>query len=813
LSALSNFCDWALFYSIESDYSQPELKSGLIGGTRDGWLRFPWAKGVLKGVVIPTRGPYSSTPPCQEKNSFGLYTLYSIKGGLPKPSHEKCLKSLELHRETTTGGGVTPEPILLLARRFSEQYRSEFKPNPNEISLTNSSSSTYEYSRSDGGRGEFMKDTFIRTLNGLLERTHYQGSFTALGGIWNFESGFLQDASLGTPMMKEFSVLFLLDDACREGWVPRPTEEPLEGGPYTGRYTAPPRISFEDFDPKPYPARAVTVEEQGNKARVVTPAASVVASLLHLMRTYCYSSLKKDPEVGTISGDGTLVSFMKRANKFLESRDEAFLKDRVLLSLDLTRATDTFHMDVSSQLLSGYLSDPSTPLLVRVLGPLSTSSMEVLYEDLEDDVEPMATSRGIPMANPSSWFLLNLFNRFFWELSGALLREAPGRTIDQIIRNLLKGRFSKMKFRRTGGDPLTSRCGDDQISLTTKRRALLFERLLPFGGAIISAGVHMRSASFGTYTKQMCFLDRKSKKLRFLDILRVRSLSTPDSRLPGKKEVPPSWSRGIAASRELAWWTGPVYAGASTYLWWRYHEFLESAIRLKIEPWLPRKFGGLEFPHFRKEIQFLSPKTSRMLSILFRSDYNIENLLSLESLGSLWDPSYSGDLGKKTNKVVKYVLSRGSFMNIERARADGFLNGVETEIYPKWWTLAPIEERMKEHGWMPLKDYLSDLRGQVQGLLSWSSDLPAIEKVPSLRAISRKFLQTRSKILSRDSHVYQKLQAASYDELCKRLDWKLKVVYVWGSPSMILDFILAGKADELEIEGEDMETHTTPWAT
>jgi len=782
LSRVASLCDWALYYSIESDYSRPEVESGTIGATRDGWVLFPWAKGVLRGLLLPTKGPYSPEGASSERNSFHLYTLYSVKGGLPVPSQEKCKKSLELHQETTTSGGVTSEGLLNLAEDFAELYRSEFPPSSRAITLTNTSSSTYDFSRREGGRAAFVRGVLSETLEGLKCRTHYIGSHTAIGGYWDFLPAFLEGPE-SNMILRDYSVLFLLERARGMGFVPEPVGDLIEGEPYTGRYRSPPTISLDGFEPKPYPTRAVAVEEQGNKARVVTPADSVVATLLHLVRTYCYSSLKKDPEVGTISGEGTLVSFMKRANKALEKADDEFLEKRVVMSLDLSRATDTFHQDLITRLCRGYLKDPTTPSVVRILSPLATSPMEVEYEDLDTSV----TNRGIAMANPSSWFFLNLFNRFFWELSGALLRAFPRLSVKGILKEVEGGRLKDVTFRGTPGDPLTSRCGDDQISFTTAKRALLFEGLLPMGGAIISPGVHAKSRNLGTYTKQVCILDRVQKRFRFLDILRVRSLSTPDSRLPGKKEVPPSWSRGIAASKELAWWKDPVYAGACTYLHWRYAEFLRLVISLKIEPWVPRKFGGLEYPHYKRELKFLSPKTPRMISILLRADYNVSNLLSMERLGGLWDPQYSGDLGRKSDEVVSAVLAQCDFTHIERARADGLLDGVPVEVYPQWWTLTPIEEKLKESSWFPLKDFLQDLRGLVQGQLSWNSELPAIQKVPSLRAVARKFHKLRQEILSRDTYQYQDLQSSTFDELCKRLDWKTKVVFVRDTASRNLE--------------------------
>jgi len=813
MTRLSSLSDWALYYAVESDYSHPEIVGGLLGETRDGWLTFPWAKGVLDGKLIPSRGPHAGERPDPEKNAFHLYSLYSLKGALPTPSKKKVISSLEKHRDTLTSGGTTPRCVLEAARGFMKSYRRNFPPEYSSPHLTVNSSAIYERPRSQGGRGSWIVDQVKGTLELMKEISTRQkvlpppggfpdefaglrqgdvGTYNGLGESWKpFGSRTLQNRYYSLTLAKKFTILTLLDQACEEGWVPRPKGELIEGGPYSGSYKAPPESNLEGFVATPYEVRPSVVEEQGFKARVITISPGVVTTLLHLVRTYCYSSLAKDPEVGTISGEGTLVSFMKRVSRFLKDKPPEFLEKRVLMSLDLSRATDTFHADLCRELLDGFLEDPATPRVVKILAPLANSPLRILYEDLDDE-GPFLTNRGIPMGNPSSWFLLNSFCRFHWELAGYLAARFPKKPVEWIVRNLRDGGISGINLKASMGDPMSSGCGDDRISLTKKRRALIFEAILPLSGAIISPGVHLRSDTFGVYTKQLCILERSKMRVRFVDILRSRSLSTPDSRLPGKKEVPPSWSRGVAASRELAWWHGSVYQGASTFVWWRYHEFIERCITLGLEPWLPRKFGGLEFPHYLRKLEFISPKTPRMLSILLRADYNLENLLSLESLSGIWNPRLSGNLGAAVSKIVEEVtLSIGSD-NLEKLFkefiefSDPTGKPVEPPVYPSFWSLRETTDRLKDLGYLTLREFLSDLRGEISGLLSWQIEPPGIEKVPSLGSVARSFRKTREAILKRDPYQYKVLRSESFEEICKRMDWKTQVVFIRADPREVV---------------------------
>lgn len=155
LSRIKCLCDWALYYSVQSDYSEPELLSGSPGGTRDGWASFRFLNGFLLSDLRPTRGPLKRE--AREKTPFLFYEFYSIKGALPLPSEERCKSSFKKHRETLSSGGQTPPEMLAGAQRFMSRYREVYPPDESSAHFTINSSAVLESSRSKGGRGTWLR--------------------------------------------------------------------------------------------------------------------------------------------------------------------------------------------------------------------------------------------------------------------------------------------------------------------------------------------------------------------------------------------------------------------------------------------------------------------------------------------------------------------------------------------------------------------------------------------------------------------------------------------------------------------------------
>jgi len=472
-------------------------------------------------------------------------------------------------------------------------------------------------------------------------------------------------------------------------------------------------------------------------------------------------------------------------NKYLSEQPNFDLKRLRILSLDLTRATDTFSQELCARLLRGYLSHPKVLQELLCLEALATCGVKVHYPK-SSNLEILGRSeRGILIGNPSSWFLLNMFTRFFWELSGFITREFRKTSAEVLCENLARLHLAKFP-QGSFADPLTNRCGDDQISLCSPKRAAVFEGLLPLGGGIISPGVHLRSESYGIYTKQLCFLDREQRKASFVDILRARQLSTPDSRIPGKKEVPPSWSRGLVATRETSWWDGPVRKGALTFLHWRYHRFLSYARALGLEPYLPRVFGGMEFPHYQREVRFLSGKTKRMLSILLRNDISLEHLMGYDRLGALWNPVlYGNEVAEKARFFLESLLKEAPTRALSAVLQEA---GLETPEYPNIKALRALLRKIppKDRDWRTFQEFSKELLQGMFTSLSWEYPAASISHVPSLAKVAREFKRVRETILKGDPYEYRPLKVSTFKVLQDRLEFKMNSLVIWGiTPEMI----------------------------
>jgi hypothetical protein len=411
------------------------------------------------------------------------------------------------------------------------------------------------------------------------------------------------------------------------------------------------------------------------------------------------------------------------------------------------------------------------------------------------------------MGNPSSWFLLNLFTEFHWDaslyLSKRLKTSKKGRGLtpeEQLGILFQEGQLTQEAIRLLSewrvsvySDPKTARCGDDQISLSGVLEALIFENLLPLSGAIISPGVHFRSRSFGIYTKQFCRINRSDRSVSFVDILRIRSLTTPDSRLPGKKEIPPSWSRGSAAAKELSWWYTSeghgkrIYRSSCLFLHWTYHEFLRYCHILGIEIFLPQSFGGLGYPHPEGKAKIFSGKTKRMLSIILRNDLSISHLLSSTHLGSIWTGEASGELGRYVEKATKEFLE-----GLETSDIRNFESNLPE--YPDFRSLRALADQVTLNTgmWKPLQDVVKEVSGKLYDVKSFSLRGGSINKVPSLASNARRFKAIRDEILSGDPYKYKPLKIESFRELESRRDWKaLSLMVFVGDFDFLLPSLLA----------------------
>jgi len=795
LTRLKSICDWALYYAVESNLDRPALLPGTIGGTRDGWLTFPWSRGEMSRRLFPTVGPYKSLD-ADEKSAFHLYELYGAKGALPVPSREMINDSLIKHRKLLSSGGVTDGKILAAARAYAQAYAKRFPPQPKNFQTTVSSSACTEVTLGAGGRAHYLVEIF----KGQPPLRDDWFLFQQLFNVWG-------DKPQTFVEQQESHVVGLCSDILfRLGGMPQVDLKDLTFkspyGPYTSLYIRAPKIFHEDFKAPLYGVKAEPVLEQGAKARIITVAPGPLITLLQCVREWTFSSLSKDKDIGPLTGEGTLTSFMKEANKFLSNPPprfnlRSFLRWAEILSVDLTNATDTLFLDICQALMEGFLSGcDSVPTRVSAVWKYATCPVKVVYPPHTGIQELESSSRGVEMGNPTSMFILNILNRFIYDLSRILVRYFgcpvlgdPGPFLDQL--NEFKVVIEPLV------NSLKNQCGDDLIALNGNWESRTYENLITRCGGIISPGVHFSSKSFGIYTKQLCTL--KGTEFKFIDILRPRTLRTPDSRLPGRKENPQLWSRGSSAFNETLWWPdGDIYRSAITYLHWTYKEFINTLRGLKMEVYLPFTLGGWNFPHFRRKVPIFSNKSKRMISILLRRGENLDELRDLERLSI-----FKMEMTSEVSKLIEPFIDR--FL-------DNFRKGDEkSDDSDYWWKpitslgelKAPpftasykdffkFKEALEKQGLITFEDAIAGLKGRLLSSLSRFFDSPSLVGAPKLKTLSKRFNSLRDSIISRDPYWgYKELTIRSRDDLevvIRGLKWKLNsIVFLKANFEFLLD--------------------------
>jgi hypothetical protein len=849
----SSIANWGQFYSTRSELDLPPLPKGTIGASRDGWLLFPWARGPLADKIYPTVGPYHRRGTQErEKEAFHLYTLYSLKGALPHPSEDVVRASLREHSETLRTPGVTPREILFAAETYGEIYASKFPPKITSAEITTSTSACLEKPVASGGRAKYLLEG-TKKLSDLLDshvKLRPRGLKLMLEmAKWQFPWG----APHGYP--QGMAIALALIDAQSQGFISHLETKETSCLPGMGNSYAAPFLKKQEcpslIEPKIYETKGVAIKEQGGKARVVCVPPGSLGTLLHGVRTLMYSSLEKDHDIGTLSGDaGRLLSWINKVNKYLKDnlpRRNFVVKNFKVLSVDYRTATDTFHNDFIAALCRGYFKEiKDVPFFVTLMVPYITSPFSVKYMDPE--IPPVeSTLRGISMGNPASWAPLNLFNKFHWAAAEFLHRDVKVKvdSIESYGVHLSSPRFREYLVQRKRLDSrLKEQCGDDLIAFEGPRIFRIFEILAKSCGAIFSPGSHLQSRDSGIFTKQMAILHRSPSEglqFKFVDILRVRSLSGPDSRFPGQKMVPTCWVIGEALLMETRWWPteDPHYSSAVKFLFWRYHEFIKRCVNCGIEIYLPKLFGGLGYPEFRGKPRIFQGKTKRMISIILKNDKSLKHLLNLRSLGSLWVPDSHSPLGKTVKDLIfksfeiisggiassdshvslnfstlrgefpRGLLRDASLLTIDRLALEiKYESKLEFDLKDRQVFRERLQAYIKENfeekkeskeekrsrasppppEWVPFEEAYDRISQQFYKELSFLLESSSVSKVPSIETIGRRFKKLRDEVIKGDTYRYKPIGALTRESLLKiERSFKAKQWSLWVNLHSLLE--------------------------
>jgi hypothetical protein len=282
--------------------------------------------------------------------------------GLPPPTREMIQDSLRKHRiNLITPAAIIPDSrmkaVRLLARRIGRRIkRSQVQmdlENPEHVSLTNSSS--FAYSRTDGGRAAEVQIEFDRWANSIgVEREHILGYPIVSGTNWRSVLCYPRDENLegknfGDPL--EGGLLGLR----RAGYDNNLGFQILQCAAEAGQHR---EILDANYKVVGYPhVRASVSSEPGGKARIVTASEWWVTILLQPLGHILVSLLEEIPSAR--AGLSRAEPAWEWVEDLLQSGKtdptlQTFYEKSELLTSDLSEATDHCHRDLCRQMLEGF---------------------------------------------------------------------------------------------------------------------------------------------------------------------------------------------------------------------------------------------------------------------------------------------------------------------------------------------------------------------------------------------------------------------------------------------------------------------------
>jgi hypothetical protein len=279
-----------------------------------------------------------------------------ILGALAK--HQKLLRS-----EMTYVPEERLRVVFLLARRIGRKVpRSDFIKemiSPFHISLTNSSS--FMYSRSDGGRAAEVQHEFTLWANHVpteeTQRKHVLGSlFTEKPGLARWKTVILEPIS-----EKEMSLNFgdplpggALLETRKAGFNKNLGYQLLQCAADAGIKRG---VLDKDYNVIDYPyMRATVSSEPGGKARIVTANEWWVTILLQPLGHLLVYLLQTIPQARAgLFASEPAWEWAEDLRKSSKNFDEKLYHSMGLLTSDLSEATDHCHRKISRAVLEGFL--------------------------------------------------------------------------------------------------------------------------------------------------------------------------------------------------------------------------------------------------------------------------------------------------------------------------------------------------------------------------------------------------------------------------------------------------------------------------
>jgi hypothetical protein len=322
-------------------------------------------------------------------------------------------------------------------------------------------------------------------------------------------------------------------------------------------------------------ARQHTVEERGEKSRVITPITGCVSYMAQILNSLLRRDLDRD----------------RRLNTSVESPAADVVgwdvdEDEVIRSVDMSSATDRMPLPLVTSMAEGYLENCGWPQFFKdalrlTLGP---------YRLLLTNRRWITTSCGILMGCGSSWPFLNLYNLWLWEYS---MTKTGSR---RLLSRTKRGRV---------------RCvGDDLLGVAPQAVSSKYTVTLVETNGSPSAGKDCESRTAGCLVEDFIVLGKNGLEL----LPTVPGTLLECSGKTKSKDVLPPWACGPLLSENLK--KSPI--DLVDILHDEYKKEISMLRKTGLAPFVPRELGGGGFPcrDVHSAVCSLRPKWARAIRCL-----------------------------------------------------------------------------------------------------------------------------------------------------------------------------------------------------
>jgi hypothetical protein len=546
----------------------------------------------------------------RSKDEASRLAMLSSTRGLPCGSKDQQLESARKHQKALSTLIPMDEDRLRKLRHIAQMIgrkvkRSSYKgfaleDDPGHLSVT--SSASLGSSRSDGGKANEVRTELRSWINQVPEIDREY--FVASGHMVTEKAGIPRYHTIRIPGIAEPE-----DEPADAGWLEpyraRSTPFPVFVGlnKHTGLMImacateAAQRRGVLDenlrLTHKNYPiAEVAVVSEPGFKSRIVTKTEWWLTTLLQPYAHWMLSEMKAFPSARHGLG-GAHQGFEWAKDSSWKEWNSSY-DDFLLLSSDLSQATDHCSHEVGYQLMTGLLdglglSNDYFNLCVE----LQTCNRRIISPIINESYDCVT---GILMGDPGTKVVLTMFN-LAAEQEAALTFFEGHIPPDVHWRNF-------------------ACAGDDHIAFGPREYLKAISQAHRDNHMVVSEDQNFRSDRLSRYCEQFIYMDGTVKPYQgrnlnrapyeencFVDALKIRLLSREVKGQEARDEKNPAIGKGSALSSYIEWsapgFRNHMVLGVSRYFHSRMYSLLEGVHLLRL---MPCQLGGLgHCPDFRSE--------------------------------------------------------------------------------------------------------------------------------------------------------------------------------------------------------------------